>query len=39
MEYAILREKQLKAGSRTKKVRLIEGANRDWHDLSFAIAR
>ena len=30
---AISREKQLKAGSRAKKVILIEAANVDWHDL------
>ncbi len=30
---AISREKQLKAGSRAKKVRLIEAANPDWQDL------
>ncbi len=30
---AISREKQLKAGSRAKKVTLIEGLNSDWHDL------
>ena len=33
MEYAILREKQLKAGSRAKKVALIEGENPLWRDL------
>ena len=33
MEQAILREKQLKAGSRKKKIALIEGANPDWRDL------
>ena len=30
---AIEREKQLKAGSRKKKVALIEGMNPDWKDL------
>ncbi|TPV33871.1 GIY-YIG nuclease family protein [Paucihalobacter ruber] len=30
---AIEREKQLKAGSRAKKLALIEGLNRDWNDL------
>lgn len=30
---AISREKQLKAGSRMKKVVLIEALNPDWHDL------
>ncbi len=33
MYEAISREKQLKAGSRAKKVRLIEAANPDWRDL------
>ena len=33
MEHAILREKQLKAGSRAKKVALIEGENPQWRDL------
>jgi putative endonuclease len=31
---AILREKQIKAGSRKKKIDLIEGANPGWKDLS-----
>ncbi len=30
---AISREKRLKAGSRAKKVALIEAMNSDWHDL------
>ena len=30
---AIRREKQLKAGNRAAKLRLIEGANPDWRDL------
>jgi predicted GIY-YIG superfamily endonuclease len=30
---AIAREKQLKAGSRVKKLTLIEGLNPDWKDL------
>jgi putative endonuclease len=34
MESAILREKQLKAGSRKKKVDLIIATNPEWHDLS-----
>ena len=38
MEHAILREKQIKAGSRTKKAALIEEANADWRDLFFEIA-
>jgi putative endonuclease len=33
MAVAIAREKQIKAGSRIKKLRLIEGMNPDWHDL------
>ncbi len=34
MSTAIAREKQLKAGSRKKKVELIETENPDWKDLS-----
>lgn len=34
MESAILREKQLKAGSRNKKLALIEKLNPEWKDLS-----
>jgi len=30
---AILREKQIKAGSRGKKIGLIESMNREWRDL------
>jgi putative endonuclease len=33
IENAILREKQIKAGSRQKKVQLINSMNREWHDL------
>lgn len=33
MESAILREKQLKAGSRARKLALIEALNPEWHDL------
>jgi putative endonuclease len=33
MEPAILREKQIKAGSRRKKLALIEEMNPDWADL------
>jgi putative endonuclease len=33
MEQAILREKQIKAGPRAKKLALIEAMNRDWRDL------
>ncbi|MDL2296283.1 GIY-YIG nuclease family protein [Lachnospiraceae bacterium OttesenSCG-928-E19] len=32
---AIDREKQIKSGSRTKKITLIESLNPDWIDLSF----
>jgi putative endonuclease len=38
MEAAILREKQIKAGSRTKKLALIEAMNPDWRDLFEEIA-
>ena len=33
MERAILREKQIKGGSRKKKLSLIEGFNPEWDDL------
>lgn len=33
MEAAIMREKQIKAGSRMAKIRLIEGMNPNWKDL------
>ena len=33
MESAILREKQLKAGSRKRKIDLIQGLNPGWRDL------
>jgi predicted GIY-YIG superfamily endonuclease len=33
MYEAISREKQIKAGSRTKKLALIESLNPDWKDL------
>lgn len=33
MEHAILREKQIKAGSRRRKISLIEASNPDWRDL------
>jgi putative endonuclease len=39
MEYAILREKQIKAGSRAKKVALIEADNPLWRDLWIEITR
>ena len=34
---AIEREKQIKAGSRKKKIALIESLNSDWEDLYFKI--
>lgn len=34
IEQAIIREKQIKAGSRKQKLRLIEEYNPDWTDLS-----
>ena len=36
IENAIAREKQLKAGSRAKKIALIERENAEWRDLSAA---
>ena len=39
MEHAILREKQIKAGSRAKKVALIEADNPLWRDLWVEITR
>ena len=33
MDYAITREKQIKAGSRKKKITLIEAMNPQWKDL------
>ncbi len=39
MEGAILREKQIKAGSRKKKLALIEGFNPTWRDLFEDVAR
>ena len=33
MEQAILREKQIKSGSRDKKIQLINSMNPEWHDL------
>jgi putative endonuclease len=38
MEQAILREKQIKAGSRAKKLALIEAMNPEWRDLWDEIA-
>ena len=37
IENAILREKQLKAGSRENKIKLIEKINPDWKDLSVSL--
>ncbi|MES2984267.1 MAG: GIY-YIG nuclease family protein [Pseudomonadota bacterium] len=37
MEHAILREKQIKAGSRQKKLALIEKENPEWNDLSVTL--
>ena len=37
MEYAITREKQIKGGSRAKKVALIEAMNPEWRDLFFEL--
>ena len=34
IEFAIAREKQIKAGSRQKKIDLINGVNPEWKDLS-----
>jgi len=33
IEETILREKQIKAGSRNKKIKLINSMNPDWKDL------
>jgi len=33
IEFAIEREKQIKGGSRRKKIELIDGFNKDWEDL------
>jgi len=38
MEAAIVREKQIKAGSRKKKIALIEGMNPGWRDLFDEVA-
>jgi putative endonuclease len=37
MEHAIAREKQLKGGSRAKKIALIASMNPEWRDLFFEI--
>jgi putative endonuclease len=38
MIVAITREKQIKAGSRAKKLALIEGSNPEWKDLYESLA-
>ena len=38
MESVFLREKQIKAGSRAKKIKLIEALNPEWRDLLDDIA-
>lgn len=37
MEHAITREKQIKGGSREKKIALIEASNPEWRDLFFEL--
>ena len=37
IESAILREKQIKAGSRAKKVELINSINPEWKDLYYSL--
>lgn len=37
MYLAIYREKQIKAGSRKKKIHLIEAENRAWEDLTYLL--
>jgi predicted GIY-YIG superfamily endonuclease len=39
MEVAIMREKQIKAGSRANKIALIVGFNPDWQDFYQSIAQ
>ena len=39
MDEAIAREKQIKAGSRAKKLALIEAINPDWADLYGSLAQ
>ena len=39
IEEAIVREKQLKAGNRQKKIALIEGQNPNWEDLFDEISK
>ncbi len=37
IDFAINREKQIKSGSRKKKLELIEHSNSEWEDLYFSI--
>ncbi len=37
IEYAIMREKQIKAGSRKKKLDMIEKLNPEWEDLYYKL--
>ena len=37
MEHAIAREKQIKGGSRGRKIALIDAANPEWRDLFFEL--
>ena len=37
INYAIKREKQIKGGSRAKKIALIEKENKEWRDLSLSL--
>ena len=34
VDSAIIREKQIKAGSRKKKIKLVESVNKNWNDLN-----
>ena len=37
IESAILREKQIKGGSRNDKIQLVNSMNHEWHDLSYEL--
>jgi putative endonuclease len=37
IKWAIIREKQIKSGSRQKKINLIENMNKEWKDLYFEL--
>jgi putative endonuclease len=37
VETAIAREKQIKSGSRSKKLELVETMNKEWNDLSLKV--